>query len=104
MATFQKLVATRLSPHFRDVAEVVTEEVPEPAAGELLVRVRYAGVNATDVNIAAGRYSANPTLPLDLGAETVGIVEAVGDGVQGFVGGRRGRDDGLSAATARCRS
>ena len=84
MATFQKLVATRLSPHFRDVAEVVTEEVPEPGPGELLVRVRYAGVNATDVNIAAGRYSANPTLPLDLGAETVGIVEAVGDGVESF--------------------
>ncbi len=87
MPTFQKLVATRLSPHFRDVAEIVTEDVPDPGPGELLVRTRYAGVTATDVNIAAGRYSSSPTLPLDLGAETVGVVEAVGDGVDGFAVG-----------------
>lgn len=88
MATFQKLIATRLSPHFREVAEVVEADVPEPGPGELLVRNRYAGVNATDVNIAAGRYSANPTLPLDLGAEAVGVVEAVGEGVTGFAVGQ----------------
>ncbi len=87
MPTFQALVATRLSPHFRDVAEIVTADVPDPGPGELLVRTRYAGVNATDVNIAAGRYSSAPVLPLALGAETVGVVEAVGDGVAGFAVG-----------------
>ena len=83
MPTFQKLVATKLSPHFREAAEIVEDGIPEPGPGEIRVRNRYVGVNATDVNIAAGRYSATPELPLDLGAEAVGIVEAVGEGVDG---------------------
>lgn len=87
MARYKKLVATRLTPHFREAAAVVEEEAPVPGPGELLVRNRYAGVNATDVNIAAGRYAANPTLPLALGAEAVGVVEAVGEGVEGFAAG-----------------
>ena len=82
MPTYQKLVATSLTPDFREAAELVEAEVPEPGPGELLVRNRWAGVNATDVNITAGRYSSNPTLPMDLGAEAVGVVEAVGEGVQ----------------------
>ena len=82
--TYRKLIATTLTPHFREAVELVEELVPEPGPGQLRVRNRYAGVNATDVNITAGRYSANPTLPMDLGAEAVGIVEAVGPDVSGF--------------------
>lgn len=88
MPTYQKLIATSLTPDFREAAEIVEVEVPEPGPGELLVRNRWAGVNATDVNISAGRYSANPTLPLDLGAEAVGVVEAVGEGVEGWSKGQ----------------
>ena len=86
MPTYQKLVATRLTPHFREAAQIVEADVPEPGPGQVLVRNRYAGVNATDVNITAGRYSADPTLPMDLGAEAVGVVEAVGAGVELTVG------------------
>ncbi len=88
MPTYQKLIATALTPHFREAAEIVEEPVPEPGPGELLVRNRWAGVNATDVNITAGRYAANPTLPLDLGGEAVGVVEAVGEGVEGWAVGQ----------------
>lgn len=84
MPTYQKLIATTLTPDFREAAELVEEDVPEPGPGELLVRNRWAGVNATDVNISAGRYSADPQLPMDLGAEAVGVVEAVGEGVEGW--------------------
>ncbi len=85
--TYRKLIATTLTPHFREAAELVEETVPEPGSGQLLVRNLYAGVNATDVNITAGRYSSDPTLPFDLGAEAVGVVEAVGEGVEGFAPG-----------------
>lgn len=78
----RKLVATRRTPHFREAAELVTETVPDPGPGEVLVRNHWAGVNATDVNITAGRYDPGAPLPLDLGAEAVGIVEAVGEGVE----------------------
>jgi NADPH-dependent curcumin reductase CurA len=82
--TYYKLIATKLTPHFREAADLVEEKVPRPGPGELLIRNRWAGVNATDVNITAGRYSADPELPMDLGAEAVGEVAAVGEGVEGF--------------------
>ncbi len=84
MPTYQKLVASQITPDFRAAAEVVEAEVPEPGPGELLVRNRWAGVNATDVNITAGRYAPGVRVPFDLGAEAVGVVEAVGADVAGW--------------------
>ena len=84
MPTYRKLVATHLTPHFGDAAEIVEVEVPEPGPGEIRVRNWWAGVNATDVNISAGRYAPGVDPPFDLGAEAVGVVDAVGDGVTGF--------------------
>ncbi len=80
--TYKKLVASTFSTDFREAAEVVEEERPSPGPHELLVQNRYAAVNATDVNITAGRYDADATLPLDLGVEATGTVIAVGDKVR----------------------
>lgn len=58
---------------------LVPEEWPEPlpADGELLVRVRAAGVCGSDVHIAAGQTSAR--LPLVLGHEVAGTCDELGD-------------------------
>jgi NADPH-dependent curcumin reductase CurA len=85
--TYKKLVATSFSTDFREAAEIVEEEIPDPAPHDVLVRNRYAAVNATDVNISAGRYELGADLPLDLGVEASGIVVAVGDAVQQFAPG-----------------
>jgi NADPH:quinone reductase len=52
-------------------------EVPEPAAGdgEVLLRVRAAGVNFADVLIRQGRYPQPPELPAVLGSEVAGEVD-----------------------------
>lgn len=81
MPTHRKLVATQRTTDFRKAAEIVEEEIPEPGPGEVLVRNKYAGVNATDVNITAGRYDPSVKPPFPLGAEATGIVEAVGPDV-----------------------
>lgn len=81
MPTVRKLVATTLTPHFRDAIEFVEEEVGTPGPGEVLVRNVVAGVNASDVNVAAGRYTPGQEPPLDLGFEAAGEVVAVGEGV-----------------------
>lgn len=57
-------------------------------AGHVLIRVAYAGVNASDVNFSAGRYQASiaeakASLPFDAGFEAVGAVAAVGPQVAG---------------------
>jgi alcohol dehydrogenase, propanol-preferring len=62
--------------------------VPEPGPGELLLRVAACGVCRTDLHILDGELSA-PKLPLILGHEIVGRVEALGAGVEGFALGDR---------------
>lgn len=64
---------------------ITTDDLPrpEPAAGQLLVRVKAAGVGNWDALIREGRVELQP-LPLILGAELSGIVEAIGTGVSGF--------------------
>lgn len=76
--TYKKLVATSFTPQFREAAEIVEEEVPTLASNEVLIRNKYAAVNATDVNITAGRYEPDAELPIDLGVEAAGVVVDVG--------------------------
>jgi NADPH:quinone reductase-like Zn-dependent oxidoreductase len=59
---------------------------PEPAAGQLLVHVKAAGVGNWDALVREGKIPNEP-LPLILGYELSGIVEAIGPGVSGFTPG-----------------
>jgi putative PIG3 family NAD(P)H quinone oxidoreductase len=71
---------------------VVVEEHPDPTpgSGELLVRVRAAGLNGADMLQRKGAYPAPPGSPQDIpGMELAGEVEAVGRGVQRFERGDR---------------
>lgn len=56
---------------------------PQPTAGQLLVRVKAAGVGNWDALFREGKIQLEP-LPLILGAELSGIVEAIGAQVSGF--------------------
>ncbi len=82
--TYKKLVATKFSKDFRDAAEIVEIPFEQPGAGQLVMKNRFAGVNATDPNISAGLYTPGATPPIDLGSEVVGTVVAVGEGVTHF--------------------
>ena len=68
------------------LAEIAT---PPVAAGEALVRVLLSPINPSDLHMVRGRYGYQPELPASPGAEGVGIVEAVGPGVQGPIVGTR---------------
>lgn len=71
--------------HVREVA------VPQPQPGELLVKNMAVGVNPVDFKIREGQYPEvkQDKLPLTLGREVAGVVEAVGKGVSGFEKGDR---------------
>jgi NADPH:quinone reductase len=72
--------------------EVVAAEHPDPqpGAGEVLVRVRAAGINGADIHQRAGRYPAPPGSPQDIpGLELAGEVAALGPGAQRFAEGDR---------------
>ena len=70
-----------------EVLTAVDLPVPQPAAGQVLVRVHASGVNFIDTYLREGRYPA--PLPLVPGQEAAGTVEAMGEGVSGFVVGDR---------------
>lgn len=62
-----------------EVLELVTLDVGQPGAGEILLRHHAVGLNFIDVYQRSGLYAL--PLPLQLGMEGAGVVEAVGDGV-----------------------
>ncbi|HYN94319.1 MAG TPA: zinc-dependent alcohol dehydrogenase [Pilimelia sp.] len=55
--------------------------VPQPGAGEVLVRIEASGLCHTDIHAARGDWPVKPTPPFIPGHEGVGIVEQVGAGV-----------------------
>lgn len=81
----------RLSNDFREATQLVSQALPSTIpAGHVLMRVAYAGVNASDVNFTAGRYhgsieAARAAMPLEAGFEAVGAIAAVGQQVTGAV-------------------
>lgn len=69
---------------YGDVSKLIYEQVPvpEPKPGEVRVKVHAAGLNFVEIYERKGLYQ-NP-LPLKLGAEFSGTVDALGEGVTGF--------------------
>jgi putative PIG3 family NAD(P)H quinone oxidoreductase len=64
---------------------VIERPVPEPAAGEVLVRVAAAGVNRPDVLQRKGMYPPPPGAPDILGLEVAGEVVSAGQGADHLV-------------------
>jgi NADPH:quinone reductase-like Zn-dependent oxidoreductase len=84
-AALQTMKAARI--HRFGLPDVIAyEDVarPVPAAGEVLVRVKAAGVGPWDGWVRSGKSVLPQPLPLTLGADLSGIVAAIGPGVTDF--------------------
>jgi NADPH2:quinone reductase len=86
--TIRALVAQRAGEP-SSVLRLESRPSPEPGEGQVLVRVRVAPIHATDLHIMRGRYGYRPAFPIVLGSECVGVVEAVGPGVDTVGVGQR---------------
>lgn len=66
--------------------EWVERDIPQPAKGELQIKLEYVGICGSDLHFYQEGQLANWTLdgPLALGHEPGGVVTAVGEGVTGF--------------------
>jgi NADPH2:quinone reductase len=70
-----------------EAMELVEAPTPSPGPNQALVRIAASGVNFIDVYFRTGLYKAD--LPVTLGSEAAGVVEAVGPGVTEFSPGDR---------------
>lgn len=71
-----------------DVLRVAEIADPEPRAGEVRVRVRAAGVQPFDVAVRRGEMPWAPvSFPQTIGQEYSGVIDRLGDGVDGFAVG-----------------
>ena len=63
---------------------LATRPVPEPASGEVLIRVAAAGINRPDIVQRQGHYPPPPGASDLPGMEVAGVIAAVGPEVTGF--------------------
>jgi NADPH:quinone reductase-like Zn-dependent oxidoreductase len=67
-------------------------DMPKPEPGEVLIRIDTAGVGAWDPYVRDGQYfkevGGEPRFPFVLGVEAAGVIEALGEGVEGFSKGQ----------------
>ena len=84
-------------------ATIEDREIPTPGPGQVLVRLEACGLCHTDIHAMRGDWPVKPTLPLVPGHEGVGIVEALGAGVESRRMGQRVAMPGLGHACGDCR-
>ncbi len=71
-----------------DILKSVEVAMPEPAAGHVRIRVVASPINPSDLMFVQNRYGIRPQLPSTAGFEGMGIIDAVGEGVNLPIGTR----------------
>src|SRR5262245_4952425 len=88
MQTMQALVACAEGEP-SEVLRLEPRPIPQPAPGQVRIRVEAAPIHPSDLHILRGRYGFAPTFPTVLGLESVGEIDALGENVQGIARGQR---------------
>jgi len=83
--------------------EIQQVDVPQPRAGEVLVKMETSGLCHTDIHAAHGDWPVKPNPPFIPGHEGVGIVVAAGPGATLHNEGDRVAIPGLATACGHCR-
>lgn len=87
MTTMRALQIHRLGGP--EVLELAQLPVPQPAAGQVRLKVEAVGLNFADILTVRGEYLTRTKLPMTPGMEFAGIVDALGEGVSGLELGAR---------------
>ncbi|MBF6593127.1 MAG: NADPH:quinone oxidoreductase family protein [Thermaceae bacterium] len=71
--------------------QLIYQEVlePQPGPGQVLIRTTLTSLNFADIQARRGGYEAGSALPFTPGLDVVGVVEALGEGVEGLHPGQR---------------
>ncbi|WP_067198602.1 zinc-binding dehydrogenase [Microbacterium sp. XT11] len=83
-----------------DVLVLVDRPLPEPGPGQVRLRIVLSPIHNHDIWTIRGTYGVTPDLPAASGTEALGIVDALGEGVEGLGVGRRVATGGTFGAWA----
>lgn len=83
-----------------DVLSLEERPVPEPGPGQVRLRVALSPIHNHDLWTVRGTYGFKPELPAASGTEALGIVDALGDGVEHLTVGQRVATGGTFGAWA----
>ncbi|TDK23813.1 alcohol dehydrogenase [Luteimonas aestuarii] len=72
-----------------DVLVVEQAPVPQPGPGDVRIRTTLASIHNHDLWTIRGQYGYKPALPAIAGSEALGVVDALGEGVEGIAIGQR---------------
>src|ERR1022692_1921930 len=88
---------------FHSPLQVQDLPIPEPGAGQVLVRIETSGLCHTDIHAAHGDWPVKPTPPFIPGHEGIGVIEKLGAGVSTRAVGDRVAIAWLGYACGECR-
>ena len=83
-----------------EVLAVADSPLPEPGPGQARVRMLLSPIHNHDLWTVRGQYGYKPTLPAIAGSEAFGVVDALGEGVEGMAIGQRVTTAGARGAWA----
>lgn len=69
--------------------EILTVPMPQPGAGQVRIHVEATGISFAEQQMRRGKYYDQPAFPFVPGYDLVGLVDAVGDGVERAMIGQR---------------
>jgi len=72
-----------------EVLHIEDAIIPSPGPGEVRLAIHAIGLNRTEVTLRSGRSPARPPLPTLLGFEAAGVIDDIGEGVEGWHRGDR---------------
>ncbi|MDQ0645147.1 zinc-binding dehydrogenase [Microbacterium murale] len=72
-----------------DVLALEERPLPEPGAGEVRLRIVLSPIHNHDIWTIRGTYGFKPDLPAASGTEALGVVDSLGEGVEGLAVGQR---------------
>jgi len=70
-----------------EVLKLIDDDLPEPSAGQVRLKLLATGVAFADVLMRYGMYPHMPALPFSPGYDVVGVIDKLGAGVTNFVPG-----------------
>ena len=88
MTTMRCVVAVTVGEP-SDVLQLQTRPIPKPGPGQVRIRVTAVPVEASDLHTIRGRYGFIPEFPTTPGIESVGVIDELGSGTEGFTVGQR---------------